>query len=174
MQGSYGGNTLSKIQEIESTHGYGTWADTQYTASTPLVIPTGQRVQLLNNGLGGDRSQMPNDTVTFYDATGNKIVTDKVGNEYTLRISFQAFTSSNTGYGEIDMEIGAELPILTLPVNFPRGNGVNNLRPQTLDSKYFTGDLFLANGAELYYESVRGNTTLYGLTYYISRIKKGK
>lgn len=174
MNGSYGGSELSRIITLEANHGYGVYVGTNYTQASPLVVTAGQRVPLLNNAVSGDRSQLPKDGSDFYDGLTNKLISDTIGDEYTIRINFKAFTSSNTGYGEIDVDIGLVDPILVLPVNFPRGSGAGNTRPQTLDSKYFTAATFVANGGDLYYESIRGTTTIYDLSYYISRIHKGR
>tara|TARA_R110002012_G_scaffold49804_2_gene128745 strand:+ start:11824 stop:12249 length:426 start_codon:yes stop_codon:yes gene_type:complete len=99
---------------------------------------------------------------------------DTSGDAYLVRIGFKRFTSSNTGYGEITLDIGQDEPILDAPVNFPRGSGVNNARAFVVTELVFSGNDFVGNGGSLYYESVRGNTSIYDIRYLIARAHKAR
>lgn len=114
------------------------------------------------------------ETDPLYDGALNKITPDKSGDGYLLRIGFKRFTTSNTGYGEITLDIGQDDPILDIPVTFPRGTGVINARTFVSTDFIFSGDDFIANGGSLYFESVRGTTSIYDIRYLIARVHKSR
>lgn len=119
-------------------------------------------------------TDIPVGTDPLYDGIANKITPDTSGDAYLLRIGFKRFTSSNKGYGEITLDIGQAEPILEAPVNFPRGSGANNARTFVTTELLFSGDDFISNGGSLYYESVRGNTSIYDIRYLIARVHKSR
>lgn len=94
-----------------------------------------------------------------------------------LRINAKVYTTSNTGYGTLHVDIGdgiTPIEILELGVNFPRGTGSGNVRPYTSTSFIYALDTFMANGGKIYYESVRGDTSIYDIVFLIERTSKGK
>lgn len=164
------------IESINSTHGWVQYSDDQYTLASPLVVSQGTTVQLTNNGNSSIKTQIPTGVIDLYDTTLNKIIPDTLGDGYILRINMKGYTSSNTGYGVIYVDIGDGTPIkiIELGVNFPRGTGVENVRPYTSTSFIYAQDTFLANGGKIYYESVRGETTIYDIVFILERVSKGK
>lgn len=163
------------VQEYsQEMTGWVSYADDIYTESNPFVVAAGENLLLPNNASIVLKDQIPVDTDPLYNGTLNKITPDKSGDGYLLRIGFKRFTTSNTGYGEITLDIGQDDPILDIPVNFPRGTGANNARTFVSTDFVFSGNDFVTNGGQLYYESVRGNTSIYDIRYLIARVHKSR
>ena len=154
--------------------GWVQYNDTVYTESNPLVVSSGTNILLPNNAGVILKDQIPVGTDPLYNGTTNKILPDKEQDAYLLRVGFKRFTSSNTGYGEITLNIGQTDPILDIPVNFPRGTGSENVRTFIVTELLFSGVDFVNNGGQLFYESVRGNTSIYDIRYMIARVHKAR
>lgn len=154
--------------------GWAQYRDTTYGELDPFVVEAGDNLPLPNNAGLVLNDQIPVATDPLYDGVSGKITPDKEGDAYLLRIGFKRFTTSNTGYGEITLDIGQSDPILIIPVNFPRGSGSNNTRSFVSTELIFSGNDFVNNGGQLFYESVRGDTSLYDIRYLISRVHKSR
>lgn len=154
--------------------GWAQYGDTEYEELSSFVVNAGDNLPLPNNAGLVLSSQIPVATDPLYSGVSGKITPDKEGDAYLLRIGFKRFTTSNTGYGEITLDIGQATPILTIPVNFPRGSGSNNTSSFVVTELIFSGSDFVTNGGQLFYESVRGNTSIYDIRYLISRIHKAR
>jgi len=154
--------------------GWVTYSDTDHDVDNPFVILSDERLVIPDNAQEGISSQIPLETDPLYNGLDNKLTPHENGDAYLLRISFKRYTTSNTGYGEITLDIGQDEPILDIPVTFPRGIGVNNARTFVVTELLFSGTDFVTNGGQLYYESVRGNTSIYDIRYMISRIHKAR
>lgn len=171
---SNGGLSPSDVQTIiKSNTGWAQYSDTQYTSTTPLVVAEGSEIALTNNAGQTITSHLPLGIAALYDGTTNKITPENSGDSYILRIDFTAFSTSNTGYGEIKLNVGGAVgQILDIPVNFPRGTGILNARELTRSTLMYSLDTFIQNGGTLSYESVRGSTSIYDIVFVISRIHK--
>lgn len=164
---------VNSLIDKVNTNGYAVYTDTEYTLENPFVIPNGQRLKIPNNAVVKNDTNLPFDMVKLFDETTQKLVSINENDEFSIRIRFDTFTTSNTGYAEIDLDIGGSLgSIMNIPVFFPRGAGQNNVRKFSEMSKYFTGSTFISNGGELFIESVRGNTNIFNISFYISRTYK--
>lgn len=162
-----GGNSNS------SESGWAQYNDDQYTELSPLVIPTGQRVKLPNNAANIINSQLPTGVLEFYNGTTQKITPDSVGDSYMLRVNFKAFTDDNNGYAELQLDIGGTQGIiLERGLNFPRGTGSSNVRSFSSSSLIYTLGQFVSNGGELFINNIRGTTSIYDISYVISRDHK--
>jgi hypothetical protein len=154
--------------------GWAYYIDDEHDVNNPFVVNETQKLVIPNNAANVLKEQIPVGTDPLYDGVANKITPDTSGDAYLVRIGFKRFTSSNTGYGEITLDIGQAEPILDAPVNFPRGSGANNARSFVVTELVFSGDDFVGNGGSLYYESVRGNTSIYDIRYLIARVHKAR
>lgn len=78
-------------------YAFGGWAiyyDTQYTQTNPLTIINNKpAIVLPNNALNKIETQM-NSLTSYYDGETNKITPVKVGDSYTMVVSFQAKTTN--------------------------------------------------------------------------------
>lgn len=164
-------------KEVEGAFGWAQYSDGQYTSASPLVVGVGVTVPLTNNAATTIKSQLPTGVTDFYDSVTNTITPDTLGDGYIIRINMKTYSTSNTGYGELCIDIGdgvTPVEIIELPVNFPRGTGQVNVRPYTSTSFIFALDTFIANGGKVYYESVRGDTSIYDIVFLIERTSNGK
>lgn len=164
---------LNGLPDLGAT-GFAQYSDTIRTLENPLVITQGSNILIPNNAGSTIPSQLPIEGTHLYDGTTNTFTPYNVGDAYILRIGFDRYTTSNTGYGEITLDIGAANPILNIPVEFPRGTGSINARKFVVSELIYSFDTFIANGGKLYFESVRGDTSIYNISYVIARIPKGK
>lgn len=163
------------IDTINSILGWAQYSDTQYTLSSPLVVSQGSEVALTNNAGSAITSQLPLGVDKMYNGTTNKLIPVKFGDGYLLRIDFGRYTTSQTGYGEVHLDIGgAQGKIITIPVDFPRGTGVSNAKPFTATEFVYSFGDFIANGGTLTYESVRGITSVYDIKFIITKVTDGK
>lgn len=161
-------------EEIDKVHGWARYEDTVYTESNPLVVASGTEVILPNNAGTIIDTYLPTDSPTLYNGVTNKLLPLSLGDSYLLRIDFKAYTSINSGYGEIRLDVGGEIGnVLEIPVSFPRGIGVNNIRSVSRSSLIYSLDTFMSNNGTIHYESVRGDTTIYDIVYVIHRLSRG-
>lgn len=152
--------------------GYGIYNGTDYTEASPLVITAGNKVKLVNNAASTVLSQLP-EGQDLWDPVTNKITPINDGDGYLLRVDFTAANTSNTGALELTLDIGGSLgEILARPDTFIRGTNI--FRRFTSTSMIYSLGTFLANGGELFLESIRGTTSLYDLTIIISRFHEAK
>ncbi len=160
---------------IDSNHGWAQYADGTYTSSSPLVVNQGVKVTLPNDASNVIDTHLPAGTTSFYDGITNTVTPDNVGNSYSIRIDFDCYTTSNTGYGEISLDVGGAIgEILNIPVNFPRGTGSSNVRVFSRTSLLYSLDTFVSTGGVLSYESIRGNTSIYNIVYVIAKTSEGR
>ena len=151
----------------KSATGWGSYSDDEYTESSTLVITAGNGAVLTNNAASIFAPNLPLDVETLW--VDDKIKGVGLNDGCLIRIDFQAYTTSNTGYGEIHLDIGGDQGvILEVPVDFPRGTGLPNVRSFSETVFYYTSSTFLANGGTLIYNSIRGTTSIYDITFVIS------
>lgn len=170
-----GGVSSSDVQNIINTNtGWAQYSDGTYTLASPLTVVQGNKVTLPNDASSVIDTHLPSGTTSFYDGATNTLTPDNVGNSYSIRIDFDCYTTSNTGYGEISLDVGGVVgEILNIPVNFPRGTGSNNVRVFSRTSLLYSLDTFVNNGGVLSYESIRGDTSIYNIVYVIAKMSEG-
>lgn len=162
------------IAALEATNvntGWAIYSDTEYTEGSPLVINSGQTVQLTNNAGTVIDSQLPNGVTSFYNNVSDRVLGINSGDAYSVRISFKAKTNNNNGYAEIDFNIGAstgETVILTRDVNFPRGSGVE--RAFTSTNLVYSFPTYVENGCAFEFRGITGNTSIYDISFMIARL----
>lgn len=170
-----GGVTESDVQEIINTNtGWAQYKDTSLTSIAPQLVLEGITATLTNNALSTIVSNLPIGGGALYDAATSKITPYSSGDAYMLRVDFKAFTSSQSGLLSLKLDIGgAQGVIFDRDITFPKGTGLSNVRSVSTSSLIYTLDTFVANGGAIQVESIVGNTSIYDVTYVISRIHKG-
>jgi hypothetical protein len=132
--------------------GWANYADTLYTAGSPLII-NNARTKLTCDGLGAatNKVYLPDGVTDFWDAGTNKLIAPRVGDSFEVRINFTA-SASNQDYFNIEFDIGAPVGVVS---------AVTLFHPKTAALKYsvskslFSLSTFITNGCEIYF-----NTTL--------------
>lgn len=153
--------------------GWAQYKDTVYTSGSPLTVTQGSTVVLSNNAGSTITSHLPTGVSAFYDGATNKITPENSGDFYEIRIDFNTWTNNNNGLAVIKLDIGGtQGVILQRLVNFPRGTGSGNVRSYSTTTGVYSLGTFVANGGELQIESITGTTTIYDITFVISRTHK--
>lgn len=160
------------LSDIDAGTGWGYYEDTQYTEASPFVVNAGEKLPLPNNKATSIETYLPNGVDTLYD--GTRITPNQIGDGYAIRISFKAKTSSNNGGFFIDLDISAagdgSNVILEDSRRFLRGT--NSEQKFSFTSAVFSLNSFIGNGGLVTFESSTGNSSIYGINYYIVRNNK--
>lgn len=170
---SQGANTANRVgsllEKIVGSTGWAQYSDSLHTSGSPLVVEQGEEVILTNNAANSITGFLPLDVDSLY--SNNKITPANSGDTYILRIDFTAYTNNNNGLAEIKLDIGGtQGVILKRILQFPRGAGISNAREFSTTNLIFTLDTFIANGGEIKVESVRGDTSIFDVSYVITRV----
>lgn len=153
-------------------HGWASYADTVWTAGSPFSILAGNSAVLDNNANNKIEVGLPIGVSTFYDEVNNKILSENVGDAYSLSIRFKAKSSANNAYFDVSMDIGAPSgSIIAETKTFPKG--LNTEHNFNLNFSYFTLDTFVANGASINIGAFVGDLSIYNIVYVITRTHKG-
>lgn len=167
-------NTIvSAIQEREKQTGWAQYTDSVYTSSNVLSVSSGSTVTLSNNANSTITSQLPYGVSSFYNNTTNKITPENSGDFYVVRVDFTAYTDNNNGLFELQLDIGGGQGVIYQDtIDFPRGTGSGNAREISKTISLFSLDTFIANGGELKILSITGTTSIYDISFVISRVHK--
>ena len=159
--------------EAYSFTGWGRYLDSTYTSGSPLSILSGVRTTLTNNAVSKIETQLPIGVATFFDETTQKITAINDGDAYTMSIRFKAKMSVNSGYFDIDLDIGGALGIISQEsIVFTRGSGTE--QRFDIDLTVFSGATFVANGGTLSVTPKNGDMDIYGISFVIVRIHKAR
>ena len=164
----------TNFTELFNRTGYAVYNDTQYTSGNPLVVAQGSTVSLPNNAGTVLVDQLPAGVTSLYD--GARLVSNDNRAAYMIRINFTVSNSSQTGSFELDFDISAagdgSIPILSRTTALARG--ANTPQPVSYSEMYFSRETFVANGALLQFISISGTSSIYDISYVISKIHKGR
>lgn len=166
--------TTAQVEEgVERGYGIGwqTCDDSQYTSGSPLVIASA-KTKLTLNCLGGatNDTYLPEGVTTFWDEPNNKIVAQRVGDAFDVRLGFKATSSAVNSYFDITFDIGGAVGVVAGQTKIaPKGAGVET--QYTVDIPLFALGTFLANGCEIYIDTTASAFTLsvYDMTLFIKR-----
>ncbi len=154
--------------------GWAQYSDTALSSGAPQVIPQGATATIQNNALSTITSQIPVGVTSLYDPNTLTITPDTTGDAYLLRVSFTAFTSTNSGLATVLLDIGApQNIILKRGFTFPKGAGLSNSLDVSMTSLIYSLDTFVNNGGTLKIFSETGDTSIFDVSYVISRTHKG-
>lgn len=155
--------------------GWASYGDSVHTSVSPLVIAEGATAVITNNAANVINSQLPIGVSSFYDGVTNKITPENSGDAYMLRIDFSAFTSTQSGLATLELDIGApQNEILRRGFTFPKGAGLANKIDVSTSTLIYTLDTFIANGGSIELRSDVGSTSIYDITFIISRVHKAR
>lgn len=171
-----GGLTQEQVQEVvNSNTGWASYGDSTYTSVSPLVIAEGATAVIGNNAANVINGQLPIGVSSFYDGATNKITPENSGDAYIIRIDFSAFTSNQNGLATLELDIGSpQNEILRRGFTFPKGSGLANRIEVSASTLVYSLDTFIANGGSVELRSDAGNTSIYDVTFIISRVHKAR
>lgn len=171
-----GGASTDKVQSIinENT-GWASYGDSVRTSVAPIVVIEGATGVITNNAANVINSQLPLGVASFYDSTTNKITPENSGDAYMIRIDFTAFTNNQNGLATLEIDIGEpQNEILKRGFTFPKGTGLANGIEVSASTLIYTLDTFISNGGSIELKSDVGSTSIYDITFIISRIHKAR
>ena len=152
--------------------GWAFYEDSQYTSGSPFVVNAGVTSSLPNNAsLTAIETQLPSDAAQFYN--GTVMTPANNGDKYDVSIRFKATSSSNTGEYALRIDIGGTEGVISeSSESFIRGAGSENF--EEVNFSVFSGSTFVANGGTITFESITGNTSIYDISYLITRVHRAR
>ena len=155
----------------DSGTGYGTYSDSQYTSSSPLVIPNDGEFHEINiDSLKlKAESQLPFGITTFYK--DGKITPGDSGDGYSFSLGFKGTSSINNGSATFAIDIGGSFGRI-FPRNFRFPRGTSSIHDFYLTSQGYAGDTFLANGGKVVISSDSGISSIYDIVLQVHRTHK--
>jgi len=139
---------------------YATAADSFYVAqgsTLTLPIKADMTATLATNYL-------PNGVDSLFSQHDSTILGITTGASYTVRVTFKAKNSNNTGYATIALDIGTGgTPNITTAESlvFPKGAGVETQESKTI--LLYSLDTFVANGCKIKVTADTGNLEIYDI-----------
>jgi len=139
---------------------YATAADSFYVAqgsTLTLPIKADMTAALVTNYL-------PNGVDSLFSQQDSTILGITTGASYTVRVSFKAKNSNNTGYATIAFDIGTGgTPNIASSETFvfPKGAGVETQESKTI--LLYSLDTFVANGCKIKVTADTGNLEIYDI-----------
>lgn len=150
-----------------SSLGWAQYLDTQYTEASPFTVNEGVTATLPNNAGSSITKYLPAGIDGYYD--GSKIRSVKEGETFSVSIRFKVKSSSPNGAIAINLDIGGAVGNIVEDTR-RLVRGANTETSFAIDFTTYALDTFLANGAEVKFESITGNSSIYDINYVIVRI----
>lgn len=153
--------------------GWANYRDTQYTSGNPLVIAGLTRTQLPNNAGIQDESQLPEDTISFYDEVGGRILGYN-GSDFIVSVRLRLKTTDiNSTWVKLEMEImQGVVPVIIETSAITLSWGVNVESGLDFTFSGYIREAFAASGARLFI-TADGPIEVYGISYVVKRTHKG-
>lgn len=151
--------------------GWAFYDDNLYTSGSTLAV-NAAKVELTCNGSGSqtNTSYLPQGVQDFWDTTNNKIIPQKVGDAYDIRLDFVADPAANGDWMEVVLDIGTvgtPIEVVRRSVSFTKST------PQSISIGFpiFALSTFLANGGKFYLDTSESgdNINIYDISIYIKR-----
>ena len=166
--------TKTDVQNaIDSVVGWARYDDTTYTSANKFVVNQDDSLTLPNDAGFTILEHLPLGVDSFYSPNDTTLIGVNEGDFYTIRVDFNAESSSNSGLFYLVIDIGGSIGT-TFEKEFTFPKGIGEEHPFTETFAYYTLDTFLANGGKIKIYSVTGNTSIWDISYVISRTSKGR
>jgi len=164
----YGSLASAISMTTETSSGWASYVDTQYTVGSPFSLSAATDTNLPNNAGTKIETQKPTDIASFY--TAGKI-TGRNGDGLSMQIFFFAVPSAPNQYMDIWIDIGSPVgQLYRQSFSFPRGAGIARGIMYALPSAY-TLNTWELNGGTVRVVS-DASCSIYGVTYNFSRTHK--
>ena len=151
--------------------GWAHYFDSVYTNASPLVLTAGSRQQIFINGdvtAGTDISNVADGDTNYWDTSTNKITPAALNDVYEVTLRFKAKTTASKPYFDLEFDIGGAVGVVSaVTAEVIKGSSVENRFDFT--SSFHTSSVFLANGAELYFNS-SATINVYDLNIMITKL----
>lgn len=153
-----------------TSNGWAYYKDATYTSGSPLTLGNGVRTQLTIDGAFGttNKDYLPDGVADFWDTTENKIIPEKLGDSYDLRLDVKVDVPTNTEDITVQLDIGsgAEVNIVERTFSFAEsGDGQRLL----IGFPIFCLATFIANGGKIYLTASAAGFDIYEAAIFIKR-----
>ena len=158
------------LDQVEGK-GWGMYDDDTYTLGSPLsVTSAGGNVLLPCDGAGSNTvtSEQPAEGA-LWDVVNDKIISDKSGNAFDVRIDFKAKNDNLTGSFDIFFDIGDPSGIVVSSRTYTFPKGANTEVQFSIGIPLFSMATFVANGCKVYIDSTVGNTLIYEISIFVKK-----
>lgn len=154
-------------RSINDKNGWEWFADSQYTAGSPLSLASATETQITNNRASASlTTYKPTTASPWWDASDSILLPDELGGMYVNRISFTLVPAATNQFFSIRFRAVATGSILfEQTFTLPKGAGVANI--YSVDVPIFYGTA-LASGGRFYIES-SGPASMYDISCYIRK-----
>lgn len=148
-----------------------------YVTGSRLNVTSLDTFDYLVNGLVDNlTTQLPTGISEFWNTTSDKIVPERNGDTYELRIDFLAEPQQVDAFLNLYLDIGdgtTPIYIVKRLISLPRGSGVEH--PVSVGFPIFVGSTFIANGGKIKLQASSGdNVEVWDTSVFISRIHRSK
>lgn len=158
-------NVVVYPQNVTTIGGWARYDDTTYTSASKLTLVSGVQVTLPNNAGAVYRSHP---SITFYNSSTQKILGVNENDVYFLTVAFKASAANaNQTFLEYNLEGTGQISRVAGTMTFPRGNDVVHI--ENILMQYYTDADFVANGVDLKFNSIGGDTKIWDIIYFIQR-----
>lgn len=158
-------NVVVYPQNVTTIGGWARYDDTTYTSASKLTLVSGVEVTLSNNAGAVYRSHP---SITFYNSSTQKILGVNENDVYFLTVAFKASAANaNQTFLEYNLEGSGQISRVAGTMTFPRGNDV--VHTENILMQYYTDADFVANGVDLKFNSIGGDSKIWDIIYFIQR-----
>jgi hypothetical protein len=158
-------NVVVYPQNVTTIGGWARYDDTTYTSASKLTLVSGVQVTLPNNAGAVYRSHP---SITFYNSSTQKILGVNENDVYFLTVAFKASAANaNQTFLEYNLEGTGQISRVAGTMTFPRGNDVVHI--ENILMQYYIDADFVANGVDLKFNSIGGDTKIWDIIYFIQR-----
>lgn len=158
-------NVVVYPQNVTTIGGWARYDDTTYTSASKLTLVSGVQVTLPNNAGAVYRSHP---SITFYNSSTQKMLGVNENDVYFLTVAFKASAANaNQTFLEYNLEGSGQISRVAGTMTFPRGNDI--VHTENILMQYYTDADFVANGVDLKFNSIGGDTKIWDIIYFIQR-----
>lgn len=154
-----------------SPTGWAYYSDSTYTSGSPLIPANGVRTLLTIDGLGATTSKdfLPAGVTDFWDSSTNKIVAQKAGDSYDVRIDFTVDVPANTESIKLEVDIGDGSPDIPIVIRSNAYSESGAGQAFSAGFPLFSLSTFIANGGKIYITTSAGGFDIYDIAIFIKR-----
>ena len=177
-------NAVNNVSELRYLHldeiatagyrskatGWAHYFDSTYTSSSKLVLSAGVRTKITIDGLGTgtDASNVADGDTNYWNVSTNRITPAALDDVYEVTFRFKADTTASKPYFDLEFDVGGGVGVVSA-VTAEVIKGSSALNRFDFTSSFHTSSVFLANGAELYFNS-SATINVYDLNIMITKL----
>jgi len=134
--------------------GWAHYFDSTYTSGSPLALSAGVRTKVTIDGLGAgtDNSNVAIGDTDYWNTSTNKVTPTALNDVYAVTFRFKATTTASKPYFDLDFDIGGGVGVASsITEEVIKGSSAVNWFDES--SNFHVNSTFLANGAEIFFNS---------------------